>query len=87
MTTNIVTAATGPETGERDPQEPIGGMHVQARTPGTFEYQQLVPERKRFGLQRRSGSNHVSQAREEGQETAAWWGSVGIVRLRQWLAE
>lgn len=61
-------APLGPETGEPDPQEPIGGMQVQARTPGTFEYQQLVPERKHVGLQRRSGSNHVSQAREEGQE-------------------
>ena len=43
-------------------------MHADARATGAFEHQQLVPERKHFSLQRRSGSNGVSQAREQGQE-------------------
>jgi hypothetical protein len=46
----------------------IDGMHADARATGAFEHQQLVPERKHFSLQRRSGSNGVSQAREQGQE-------------------
>jgi hypothetical protein len=54
--------------GPTRPTESIDGMYADARAAGAFEHQQLVPERKHFSLQSRSGSNGVSQAREQGQE-------------------